>query len=241
MLLQHLEDEEVSLFLGEQLPGEDEWPQIEGMRFLRWEPSPVLTLDGSDWEALLASQSKSFRYDLSRKERRLAKGHHVSLRLAADPESFERDFALLMELHRARWPTGSSFNDAEAFHRDFGRLAFARGWSRLWLLEVDGHARAAWYGFRYAGQEAYYQAGRDPDWDRYSVGFLLLVHSIREAANDGMREYQFLRGGEPFKYRLATRDAGLDTVGYASGALAKATLETLARAPKPLLKRVARP
>ena len=94
----------------------------------------------------------------------------------------------------------------------------------MWLLEVDGVPRAAWYGFRFCGVEAYYQAGRDPAWDRWSVGWILLVHSVREALADGMREYRFLRGGEGYKYRWTTTDPGLDTIGLARGAAGHAAL-----------------
>jgi alkylation response protein AidB-like acyl-CoA dehydrogenase len=64
-----------------------------------------------------------------------------------------------------------------------------------------------------AGVESYYQAGRDPRWNRYHVGFLLLAHAIQQAACDSMTEYRLLRGGEPYKYRFATTDPGLETVG----------------------------
>jgi alkylation response protein AidB-like acyl-CoA dehydrogenase len=68
-------------------------------------------------------------------------------------------------------------------------------------------------GFRLAGVESYYQAGRDPRWNRYHVGLVLLAHAIQQAAYDSMTEYRLLRGGEPYKYRFATTDPGLETVG----------------------------
>jgi hypothetical protein len=40
---------------------------------------------------------------------------------------------------------------------------------------------------------------------------VLLIHSIRQALEDGLDEYRFLRGGEPFKYRFAANDPGLET------------------------------
>jgi alkylation response protein AidB-like acyl-CoA dehydrogenase len=64
-----------------------------------------------------------------------------------------------------------------------------------------------------AGVESYYQAGRDPRWNRYHVGFVLLAHAIQQAACASMTEYRLLRGGEPYKYRVATTDPELETVG----------------------------
>jgi Acetyltransferase (GNAT) domain len=69
------------------------------------------------------------------------------------------------------------------------------------------------------------------------VGFVLLAHAVRQAAEDGMCEYRLLRGGEEYKYRFATADPGLETVGLARGPLAGAALPALAAlgaAPGPL-------
>ena len=98
------------------------------------------------------------------------------------------------------------------FHAQFARRALDRGWLRLWLLELDGRPLAAWYGFRYANAEWYYQSGRSLDAAAENVGFVLLAHTIREAINDGCSEYRMLRGGEAYKARFADCDAGLETV-----------------------------
>ena len=65
------------------------------------------------------------------------------------------------------------------------RHALERGWLRLWVLEADGKAVAAWYGFRFAQIDWYYQSGRDPDWERQSVGFVLLAHTIAGRSTTG--------------------------------------------------------
>jgi len=93
-------------------------------------------------------------------------------------------------------------------------------------LELDGTPVAAWYGFRFAGNEFAYQSGRDPALDGRSVGFVLMVHSMREALHDGMREYRFLRGGEPYKRRFANEDRQLETIGMSRGLVGAAALRT---------------
>ena len=42
-------------------------------------------------------------------------------------------------------------------------------------------------------------------------GWVLTVHAVREAVNDGMRAYRFLLGEEQYKARFATADHGLDS------------------------------
>ena len=111
-----------------------------------------------------------------------------------------------------------------AFHREFAAQALAQGWLRLWFLEVAGTAVAALYGFRFAGAESAYQAGRDPAFESGQVGFVLLLHAIREAITDGMAEYRLLRGGAAYKNRFATSDPGIETYGLPRGRSARLVL-----------------
>ena len=241
-LERRLQESDVTLLVGETVPGESGCSELLGARVVEREASPVLALDGMSWESLLASWSKNLRSQVRSRERKLVGDHHVDFRLAVDPDRFDSDLDQLFALHRARWPEGSGFSAGEAFHREFAALALERGWFRLWLLEIEGVARAAWYGFRFANVESYYQAGRDTDpaWDRHRLGFVLLSHSIREAAADGVREYRFLRGDEDFKYRFASHDYGLETFVVARGLRGRAVLGAALSLPRPLLRRLKR-
>jgi CelD/BcsL family acetyltransferase involved in cellulose biosynthesis len=213
------------LFLGEQLPATAGLAAALGARTLSRDGSPVLALGHSSWEELLAAKSRNFREQVGRRERKLFREHRCRFRLADDAGRLEDDLDVLFSLHAARWEGGRSAVPAhEAFHRAFAARAFERGWLRLWFLEVDDTPRAAWLGFRFAGAESYYQAGRDPTWDAASIGFVLLVHTIREALADGMREYRFLRGGEAYKDRFADTDPGLETIALGSGLLGRAAV-----------------
>lgn len=213
------------LFLGEQLPAKAGLAAALGARTLSRDGSPVLELGHASWEELLAVKSRNFREQAGRRERKLFREHRCRFRLADDAGRLQDDLDVLFSLHAARWGGAHSAVPAhEAFHRDFAARAFERGWLRLWFLEVDGTPRAAWLGFRFAGAESYYQGGRDPAWQAASVGFVLLVHTIREALVDGMREYRFLRGGESYKHRFADSDPGLETIALGRGLLGRAAL-----------------
>lgn len=198
---------------------------------LRREPSPSIDID-SGWEAYLQSRSSNMRSQIRRKERKLERENGLAFRLAS-ADSLDADLDDLFRLHAARWGEEGSgaFEGGRAeFHRDFARRALGRGWLRLWVAEVDGgETVAAWYGFRFAGQEWYYQSGRDPGWDRSSIGLVLLAHTIRSAAEDGIGRYRLLRGGESYKDRFATSDEPVVTVGQARTVLGRAQLR-LARA-----------
>ena len=215
-----LQSERWDIFVGEQLPGGDDWP---GASVLGREGSPVIRAAG--WEDLLATRSGNFRYQVRSLERKLFERHDAAYRLA-DSNTLHADLDTLFRLHAARWGDRSALGvEQQAFLREFAADAFGRGWLRLWLLEVDDAPCAAWCGFRFANVEAYYQSGREPAWDGSSVGLVLLAHSIRTALEDGVAEYRLLRGSEPYKYRFATDDPGLQTVALPRGVLGTVVLE----------------
>ena len=216
------------VMLADYLSGEEPWTQLMDARVLRRFNSPVLRFAG-DWDEYLASRSSNFREQVRRRERKLSQRHEVTFRLVTDVETLERDMDTLFELYRARWGSNEgSFSTARAFHGDFAHVAAVRGWLRLWFLELDGRPVAAWYGFRYAGVESFYQAGRDPEWADASVGLVLLAHTIRETLNDGLHEYRFLRGGEDYKYRFTSADPGVVTAAWARGPLRGSALKLAA-------------
>jgi CelD/BcsL family acetyltransferase involved in cellulose biosynthesis len=224
------------VLLAEQLPGDVEWGRLPSSAVVRRESSPRLRwTDG--WGAFLSSRSANLRDQIGRRERRLRREHSVRYRLVEDSSALDRDLDTLFRLHRAVRPR-TDFGP-EAFHRDFARVALERGWLRFWILELDDRPAAAWYGFRLGGIESYYQAGRDPSLDHLSVGFVLLVHSIRSALDDGVREYRFGRGDEPYKFRLATEDPGVVTIAAGRGLRGSAAvrLATAARRARALSRR----
>jgi len=111
------------------------------------------------------------------------------------------------------------------------------------MAEISGEPVAAWYGVRFAGSEWYFQAGRVPHFDDFSLGFVLLVHTIREACEAGLEAYCFLAGGEEYKWRFANDDPGSESRVITSGAFAGAAalgISTASKMPGPVKRRIAR-
>jgi CelD/BcsL family acetyltransferase involved in cellulose biosynthesis len=219
-----VEAERFDLLVCEQLPGSGWVEHLPGAGVVARNGSPVLGVGGQTWDELLAARSRNFREQVRRRERALEREHELSYRAVTGREGLDEALDALFGLHRQRWGGGTTFGRTEAFQREFARAAADRGWLRLWLLDLDGRTVAAWIGFRYAGAECYYQAGRDPALDAKSVGFVLLAHTIRAAVADGVHEYRFLRGDEPYKYRFASGDPGLETIALSRGAKGRTAL-----------------
>jgi CelD/BcsL family acetyltransferase involved in cellulose biosynthesis len=222
------------VLLAERLPA-GALGEALGGRLLQREASPEMAIDGRSWEDFVASCSRNMREKLRRNTRKLEKQHELSFRLCEDPERLGGDLDTLVRLHRLRWAEGEGAGAFERqavvdFHRDFASAALRQGWLRLWTMEVDGEPAAAWYGFRYGGTESFYQSGRDPRFDRFSIGFLMLMRTIQAAFEDGLERYAFLRGDEPYKDRLAEPGPGLETRALGHGALGGAIVGGGARA-----------
>jgi CelD/BcsL family acetyltransferase involved in cellulose biosynthesis len=221
-LRQHVTDAvgNAGLFLGERLWGPERMASELGAVTVVRAPSPVLPVEGRSFDDYLSSRSRNFRDQVRRRERKLRRQFKLVFRLTDDPATLDTDMRTLMRLHALRWSNGESGAFAaqrRPFHLEFSRRALENGWLRLWTMELDDVPVAAWYGFRYAGVETFYQSGRDPGLERENVGFVLLCHTIRSAFQDGMKEYRFGLGGEPYKSRFTEHDPGLDTVALAFG------------------------
>ena len=229
--------EQADVFLAERLRADHRWLAASG-RMLKRESSPVIDLtEAGSWEDYLQTHSSNFRQQVRRRVRRLSRELQIEYRLAQDPDRLNADLDILFALHRARWgeDSGAFAGRREAFHREFAAKALRRGWLRLWIAESDGRAVAVWYGFRFAGVESFYQAGRDPRFDQFKVGSAILEHSIREAFQDGQREYRLLRGDEAYKLRYATSVQTVKTLVVAHSPIGRgvvSTADVLARHPR---------
>lgn len=234
------------LLLADRLPQPLGLAASLGGRRLRTEPTPVLPVRGLGWEDWLKTRSSNMRQQVRRRERKLARERDLAFRLTESPATLDDDLATLFALHDARWAEGESAAFApprDAFHRDFAREALARGWLRLWFAELDGVAAAAIYVIRFGGSDWYYQAGRDPRLDDLAVGFVLLSHAIRSSFEDGMRDFRFGLGDEPYKDRFADEDPGLETVLAGPAALTWAAARAAAggrRLPPDMRRRIVR-
>jgi CelD/BcsL family acetyltransferase involved in cellulose biosynthesis len=231
-----------ALVVAEQVPGEEGWSPLLAAHPLTRVPSPQLVPTTRDWDEFLAQRGTRLRKRVPQMERRLRRDHGLRYRVVEDAEALPRALDILFSLHRARWGSEAAreFAGAEAFHRAFAARALERGWLRLWLMEADERPVAAWYGFRFGGADWHYQGGREPAWDRYSVGFLLLSHTIRDFIESGGERYLFLRGDEAYKSRFATGDPGVETMALPTSAWVTAALRVGDRLPHASRQRAAR-
>jgi CelD/BcsL family acetyltransferase involved in cellulose biosynthesis len=171
--------------------------------------SPRLDLPDT-FEAYVQSLTKKDRHELRRKIRRLETGRRVSFRFAGDAE---RGAVLdrFIALHRRSRGEKALFMNAarERFFRDAADALAAKGWLRLGALAVDGSVAAVLYAWAYEGGLALYNAAYAPELASLSIGIVSHAYAVREAIASGLREYDLLRGDEPYKYDLGGQDRWL--------------------------------
>jgi len=183
----------------------------------RTDVSPWIDLSGLSWESYLESLGRSHASGLRRKYRKINARYRLSLAVMNTQAERQSAMNFLISRHLHRWKTrgGTTAFDSLAlidFHNRFSALALTMGWLRLFLLKLDDVPAAAIYGFSYDGVYYYYQAGFDERFSRYSVGQLAIAESIRFCIEEGVNEYDFLHGSEPYKYSWANRERELISV-----------------------------
>jgi CelD/BcsL family acetyltransferase involved in cellulose biosynthesis len=163
------------------------------------------------WEEFLGGLTGKDRHELRRKLRKAQAAWQPVFRVLHDERGWEEGIAAFLRLHRISQPQKALFMTAErgAFFREVGRAFLREGGIRLALLEISGEPVAATISFVYGDTWGLYNSGYDPQYSAYSPGIVLVSLTIQRAMEEGLRVYDFLRGGEGYKYRFGARDRDL--------------------------------
>jgi CelD/BcsL family acetyltransferase involved in cellulose biosynthesis len=79
----------------------------------------------------------------------------------------------------------------------------------LHYLKEGGRTIAVGLGFEYLNRYLCYLSGFDPEFSRYSPGSLLDLKLLEICHRNGLKEIDFLRGAEAYKYRFGAVDRKL--------------------------------
>lgn len=160
-----------------------------------------------------AAAEVCLRVDLSawkggRNRRRVHRGA-IEARLtveAADSEGKAAGFLdLLFRLHARRWARAGSGGVLQGermrrFHEEAAQGFFRKGMLRLYRMTFEGRDAAALYAFERSGRLFAYLSGFDPELARLSPGRRLLEAVALDCLGRGVRELDFMRGAERYKY-----------------------------------------
>jgi CelD/BcsL family acetyltransferase involved in cellulose biosynthesis len=158
----------------------------------------------SSWDEFLAMQSKSHRKQLRQLDSRVIQPGRADWKLVESADDFATAWSTLVDLHQRRRqslgePGCFASRKWAAFQWDVAQHLLAEGRLRLSLLTLDGRPIAAEYHMAGAGVTYAYQGGVDPDRLHDEPGQLSTICSIKRAFSEGHRQFDFLRGDEPYK------------------------------------------
>lgn len=177
------------------------------------QPCPYLPIPAS-LDAYIDGLDAKQAHELRRKLRRAAKNPEpVSLEIVCDAEALPAaldDFFALMaqEADKARFLSVPMRVQMERI----ARAAFGAGWLQLAFLKVGDMRAAGYMNFDYDGRIWGYNAGFNNAYASLSPGWLIMAELVRWCAERGRSAFDFMRGGEEYKYRFGAVDRFVERV-----------------------------
>jgi len=163
------------------------------------------------WDEYLGLLNKKDRHELRRKLRRMDDQTDWKWYSLTDPAQVaERlgEFITLLRLSRSDKDEFMTPERERFFYNITQRMA-ELGQLRLYFLEMNGAAVATSLCFDYGGSRLLYNSGYDPEHSYYSVGLILIAMCLKDAIEQGLKYFDFLRGPEPYKAHLGGQQRSL--------------------------------
>jgi len=178
--------------------------QVRSCNCAPYAPLPAVWHDfersiGKSRRKILARSQR--RLDLSRAEVSITERHGDEV-----PDAMSR----LFRSHNARWAEAGVrglFTDerVRAFHTAIAAECDRLGWLDMTEMQIDGVTASIQFVPVLDGVAYLMRSGRDTTFAEYDVGHLHDLHLFRKWVNAGLREVDFLRGVEPYKFYWTRR------------------------------------
>jgi CelD/BcsL family acetyltransferase involved in cellulose biosynthesis len=166
--------------------------------------APVLMLP-EEMDEVLARMEKKKSERARYYQRRIARDYPDWCCSVA--QSADIDVALdeLIRMHQAQWEArgaAGAFGNARLtnFYRDLAHRLDERGWLRMYRLAAGGDVVSANLAIVFRNRFLHFINGTDYSTSVQSPGVVLHYCMIERSIAEGVREYDFLWGEEPYKY-----------------------------------------
>lgn len=172
-----------------------------------YEVCPIIHLPNS-FDAYLEMIDSKQRREIQRKLRR-ANAAGIDFHVLGDDEDLEQSInEFLLLLQKSTFEKRDWLNEGrKALFVDVARAAQAAGTLQLVFLRIQGENTAALFNFDYRDRIWVYNSGLDPTiYGNLSLGVVLTANAIEWAIEHNRSEFDFLRGGETYKYRFGAQD-----------------------------------
>jgi CelD/BcsL family acetyltransferase involved in cellulose biosynthesis len=155
-------------------------------------------------DAFWNSLGSDMRRNLRRYIKKTKKEFHVEFADYSDSQLCTEGMHWLFELHQKRWRSkglSGAFADEKVrnFHLEVAKIFARRMQLRLFLLKLSNKPVAAIYGFKDKKRFYLYLSGFDPEYSQYRVGNQIIAYTMEKCIEEGLSEFDFMRGGETYK------------------------------------------
>ncbi len=153
------------------------------------------------WDGYLLALDRVERKELKRKMKRLDTiSHEFECYTEISRESFEE----FVRVHKLSSREKSIFMSEEMkqFFWDLVSCGKSQWQTNLCFLTIEDKYAAGILTFENDTKILGYNSGYDPSFNYYSAGLMLHAHKIREAIDAKKTKYDFMRGGERYKFDL---------------------------------------
>ena len=163
------------------------------------------------WEEYLEMLAAKQRHEIKRKLRRLGETGEVDYRIIEDSEAVPDAIDIFLKLFRESREDKKVFMTVqrESFFRSMAKAMAQARLLKSGILELDALPVAAIMYFDYNNTMYLYNSGYDPQYSSLSIGLISKVLCIKDSIERGRRKFDFLKGGEQYKYHLGGREVPL--------------------------------
>ncbi len=163
------------------------------------------------WNEYLAILKSKQRHEVRRKLRRLWEAGSIEHRCVEAGQEVEDYLDIFLKLFSLSKDEKASFmnHNRESFFRSLAKAMAEIGLLRLGILQLDKVPVAMTMGFDYNDSHYLYNSAYDPQFSYLSVGLLCKVLCLKESIEKGKKKWNFLKGGEPYKYQLGGQEIPL--------------------------------
>ena len=165
----------------------------------------------STWDEYLSLLNKKDRHELRRKIRRMDSQTDWKWYSLTEPTEVNERLGEFIKLMRQSRVDKDEFMtpERERFFYNITQRMSELGLLQLYFLHMDGVTVATSLCFDYGGSRLLYNSGYDPEYAYYSVGLLLNAMCLKDAIEQGLTYFDFLRGPEPYKAHLGGQQRNL--------------------------------
>ena len=163
------------------------------------------------WEEYLSMLDTRQLHELKRKMRGASAEAKLDYRIVSDHASVNQAVDTFFKMFTGSRHDKAAFLTApmEAYFRSLVDAMAQIGLARFGILDLDNVPAAAILYFDSNDAVYLYNSGYDPRYELLSVGLLCKTMGIQASIEAGKKKFDFLKGNEPYKYRLGGKEVPL--------------------------------